>query len=216
MTRKRTSPRPCPTCSTLYEKKPHEVRMGAYCSPRCRLIAKTGEPAFEIIEDGLSARIPLRARDDSIRAYTIVDMADAEWASRWRWSLDKNGYVTRKQYFGGGLLTRRMVTFRFHRELMGLTPDDGLEVDHRDLDKLNNRRSNLRVVTHAEQMQNRPSLPGSSSQYRGVHWDKSRKKWVVTVGIDGMHHQIGRFDDEHQAGEAARVARAKLLPFATN
>lgn len=216
MTKKRSTTRPCPTCGEMYTKPPGHVRTGAYCSPGCRLAEKTGEPPYVLTEDGLSARIPLRARDDSVRAYTVVDLADAAWVSRWRWCLDKDGYATRKEYTGGGAANKQVITFRLHREVAGLPPatEDEREVDHRDLDKLNNRRSNLRVVTHAEQMQNRPSLPGSSSQYRGVMWSKAHKCWVATVKAGSKTHHLGHFSQESDAAEAARLGRGKLLPFA--
>jgi hypothetical protein len=218
MTRKRTNPHPCPSCGETVTRDPLKVRTPLYCSPGCRVIAQTGEPLFELSPDGASAQIPLRARDGSVRAYTTVDAADAEWLSKWRWCLDKNGYVTRKAYLGGGGANRQMVNFRLHRELLGLPPatEDDREVDHRDLDKLNNRRSNLLIVTHAQQMQNRPSLPGSSSRYRGVYWSKARQRWVASVKTGGKTHHFGHFSSEEAAAKAARAGRSKLLPFATD
>ena len=52
------------------------------------------------------------------------------------------------------------LTHYLHREVLGLTPGDGLETDHRNGDRLDNRRSNLRVATRAQNAQNVPARSG--------------------------------------------------------
>jgi len=156
-----------------------------------------------------AVRIPLRARDGSVRAYAIVDAADADWVNQWRWSLN-GGYAHRctlKNY------VRRK--FLMHRELMGLVQGDGLEVDHINRNKLDNRRANLRVVSKSEQAQNRPSI-GKSSSLRGVSWSKQWNKWQVSITASGTRHFIGYFRSEKEAGAAAAKARKRLLPFAVD
>jgi hypothetical protein len=160
-----------------------------------------------------TVRIPLRARDGSVRAYALVDAADAEWANQWKWHLTDKGYARRSEYMGGG---RRGTTksYFLHREILGLTHGDGADGDHIDLNKLNCRRSNLRVLTDGKNAQNRPGWSVASSKYRGVSWDKSRRKWLAYITVAGKHRRIGRFDSEDDAGEAARLARVELMPYA--
>lgn len=155
-----------------------------------------------------TVRIPLRARDGSVRAYAIVDAADADWVNQWRWSLNE-GYAARCEYIG-----RKVRHVYLHRELLGLARGDGLKGDHRDRDKLNCRRSNLRVSTHRGNMQNTSSRMGTSSRYRGVHWSKAHQRWQAQVGVDGKSTYLGLFDSEEEAANAAKAARLKLLPFA--
>ena len=157
------------------------------------------------------ARIPLRARDGSIRAYAVIDMADAEWASQWRWHLHPKGYATRSQKIDG--IPR---TFRLHRELLGLMRGDGLDVDHIDRDKLNCRRSNLRIVPKGKNSQNQPSVRGSTSRYRGVSWRGDPGQWGAYVKTGGKQYRLGQFASETEAAEAARLGRARLLPFAVD
>lgn len=96
-------------------------------------------------------RIPLfrRGQAEPI-AFTIVDAADARWLLEHRWGLGSDGYATRR---------RPGVAIRMHREILGLAAGDGRHTDHINRDKLDNRRANLRVVTAAQNMQNRPSVP---------------------------------------------------------
>ena len=154
-------------------------------------------------------RIPLRARDrKTVRAYVIIDAADAAWVNQWRWCLIGQ-YAGRRATIDG-----RSRYFLLHRELLGLTFGDSMEGDHIDRDKLNCRRSNLRSVTKRGNRQNVASRKGASSQYRGVSWDKAAGKWVAGIGIDGKRKYLGYFDDEDEAAEVARAARARFLPFA--
>lgn len=98
-----------------------------------------------------------------------------------------------------------------HRYLLGLQPGDGLEGDHKDGDPLNNRRSNLRVCTHALNHQNKAKYRGTS-RFRGVSLD-SRGKWYAYGKIDGKMKNLGRYDDEEEAGRVAEEWRRQNLPF---
>lgn len=155
------------------------------------------------------AQIPLRARDGSVRAWAIVDDADFDVLGRWRWCVCAGGYAGRTERAAGG-----QWTVLLHREILGLRPGDGQEVDHWDLDKLNCRRSNLRVVTHAQNGQNLRSRRGARSQYRGVSWNCRRGAWAARVKISGRAHFGGYFDDEEEAATKAHRMRAELMTHA--
>jgi hypothetical protein len=100
-----------------------------------------------------------------------------------------------------------------HREVLGLAADDSRVVDHVNRDRLDNRRSNLRLLSAAENAQNQGPARGSTSRFRGVHWCASRRKWVARVKIDGRHRNLGRFDDELEAARVAAAYRAEHMPF---
>jgi len=158
-------------------------------------------PAEDYIE------IPLRRRDGSLRAHAVIDAEDAHLAVH-RWHLHCNGYAARTLWLPGG--KRRAVLL--HRAILGLTFGDGVEVDHIDGDPLNCRRSNLRVVTHAQNGQNVPSQAGSSL-YRGVTWHKADQKWKAQAHLGGVNHYLGSFDDEQEAAAAAQAWRIINMPF---
>lgn len=143
--------------------------------------------------------MPLRTKDGSVRAYALIDDEDAVLA-QYRWSLDSKGYAARTLPRGVGERRRELL----HRVVLGLSPGDGLECDHVNGNRLNCCRSNLRVVTRHQNMQNFPSQRGSISRYRGVTWDMNRGKWIAQACINRKKFFLGRFDDEE---EAARVAQ---------
>lgn len=199
----------CPACGTVTTKPPSKAHQ-VYCSMRCAKL-KPREP-LEIDETG-TARIPLRARDGSVRAYALIDAADAEWAAQWRWSLDSDGYAVRTEYAGKGKSVR---LFRLHRELLGLMRGVATDGDHWDRNRLNNRRANLRATPKGGNAQNKSSHAGSSSQYRGVSWNKNARKWQATVSENGKVKYLGSYASEEEAAEVARAARERLMPYATN
>lgn len=151
-------------------------------------------------------RIPLRRRDGSVRAYALVDSEDFARYGHLRWSLGNQGYVVHnKNTSRKGVALNKQLSL--HRLILGLEVGDGRESDHINGDRLDNRRSNLRIVTHAENLQNRASW--GSSKYPNVH--RVRGKWHVQVKLHGKPYSFGSYDDEDEAGESAKHARAMLF-----
>ena len=145
------------------------------------------------------AAILLRDRHRRLTGVALVD--DEDWgrlASR-RWHLMPVGYA------------QTGAVALMHREIMGLEPGDGKYVDHINGDKLDNRRANLRVVTNAENAQNRRGGRGTSA-HRGVSWDKPTGRWKAQVTLNGRNHFLGRFDSEDHAARVAADFRREHMP----
>lgn len=86
----------------------------------------------------------------------------------------------------------------------------GDKVDHRNHDGLDNRRRNLRPSGRKGNQANTRSRRGSSSEFKGVAWDKSRNKWIATIKCDGKSRTLGRFNDEAAAAHAYDVEAVAL------
>lgn len=146
-------------------------------------------------------------RCGQVIGYARVDAIDYYEHSRWVWRLSSNGYAYRSVSRNG-----KKIALLLHRQLLSLGPDDFGVVDHINHDKLDNRRQNLRVVTHAENMQNRLPHRGSTSRYRGVYWHARKRKWRAVVRMNSKAHHLGQFDSEEEAAEVARRWRAEYMP----
>ena len=81
---------------------------------------------------------------------------------------------------------------KLHRFLMGDPP--GLVVDHWDGNRLNNRKSNLRVCTTRENNMNIGLMGRNRSGYRGVSFSKTNRKWRATISLDRKQLHLGYFD----------------------
>lgn len=214
MPNKRTIPRICRYCGNGFMAEAGQVNRGrhVFCSVACRC-AGHRRPVLPILTgtDPGTALIPLPAQDGSIRAYALIDASDAEWAGQWRWHLVGTGYAGRRMW---GTASSRVVLL--HRELLGPMYGDDTEGDHIDRDPLNNRRGNLRPLTLAGNLQNKPSYRGSTSPYRGVSWNRRQQQWHAQIQVSGKKMHLGYFTDELEAAEAARAARARLMPYAVD
>mgnify|MGYP002412235372 FL=1 len=90
-----------------------------------------------------------------------------------------------------------------HRLLM--VPEAGLVVDHIDGNGLDNRRSNLRTCSNAENSRNRRKAKGgTSSSFKGVA--RFRNGWQAQIIVDGKNLYLGRYQDEHEAALAYDAA----------
>jgi len=95
---------------------------------------------------------------------------------------------------------------KLHRFL--LNAPDGMQVDHINGDRLDNRRSNTRLCTAGENNMNRRySQPLGRSGVRNVVWDPRAHKWFVKVRARGVQYLGGYFNNLEDAAEAAQRLR---------
>jgi hypothetical protein len=122
--------------------------------------------------------------------YAYVDAADYEWLSRWTWHL-RGGYAIRLE---------KQKHVYMHRQIM--QPPAGMVVDHKNCNKLDNTRANLRICTRQENMRNRAKRQGTSSRFKGVSYSKRHGKYFATVYGEGESPFLGLFTDEVEAARA--------------
>ena len=75
-------------------------------------------------------------------------------------------------------------------------------IDHIDGNPSNNLISNLREATNAENQANRKKNKNNTSGYKGVHWNKCKKRYQVYAMVDGK--QVIRYAKDFE--EACRIA----------
>lgn len=151
--------------------------------------------------------IPLRRRGEPT-VYAQVSAEDFVWLNDYRWTLSSKGYAQRTFEKDG-----RWIAVLMHREILGLEPGDGLEGDHHNGDKLDNRRTNLRITTRAENGQNLRHVHGGTSRHRGVYFSAKAGKWCASAKLRGVCHHLGTFDTEDEAAAAASAWRQEHMPF---
>jgi hypothetical protein len=121
---------------------------------------------------------------------SIVDEGDFDFLNQWKWQAQSDGYAMRTEWDKN---TKSNKCVLMHRLIMG-TPQ-GMDTDHINRDRLDNRKSNLRICTRAENISNR----GCSSNREGLEYVyKCGKKWkvMVTVGsYDNLEDAISARDN---------------------
>lgn len=131
----------------------------------------------------------------------IVDDADFHWTNQHKWyAQSSNG-----KWYAARRLSRREDRNRklvlLHRVLLNAAPDK--DVDHRNGNTLDCRRENLRLCSESQNLHNRGLVKSrNKSGYKGVYFDKQRKKWRSRIMIDRKMIELGFFNTPEDASEA--------------
>ena len=131
--------------------------------------------------------IPLYNKKRDIVGHAIVDECDWENARKHKWHMHL-GYAY-------GQINK--VNIFLHHFIHG-KPDHGYVIDHKNRNRLDNRRENLREITYSENAKNKSKNKDHSSQFFGVGWHIRVKKFTCTY----CRKHVGYFDDEVEAGLA--------------
>lgn len=81
-------------------------------------------------------------------------------------------------------------------------------IDHINGNPTDNRLSNLRDVSNAENLKNASLSKGNTSGFCGVHWHSKNKKWQAKIGVAGRTVHLGYFDSVVEAANARAQANS--------
>lgn len=154
-------------------------------------------------------KIPLRNCNGDIVDFALVDAEKYAQVSAFKWYRNNDGYVIRIKRHGNS-----RETIYLHRFIVGLKKGDPRIVDHINGNRLDCRMSNLRIISIKDNNQNRANQKGARSRYRGVHWDKQKRKWRAEHYLNGRRYHLGFFDSEDEAGAVAARWRKQNMPLA--
>jgi hypothetical protein len=136
----------------------------------------------------------------------LVDDDTYSWASKKKWGISQDGYVT-------GTITERVGRYRsvyLHRLIMGLDFGDKRTVDHMNGNKLDNRNGNLRIATQSQNCGNGKIRKfKKTSRFKGVY--RNKYGWVAQITKDYKIKYIGRFETEVDAAKAYDICATKLF-----
>ena len=91
----------------------------------------------------------------------------------------------------------------------------GRQTDHINRDGLDNRKSNLRTCSIAENKQNQDAQKNNkSSGIKNIYWCKKQQKWRVALRINQVLKSFGRYEYLEEAIKVADDARKKYFVFA--
>jgi hypothetical protein len=137
----------------------------------------------------------------------VVDDGDLDALTQHRWYIQRTKrahtiYAMARVAMPDG----RHVTKGIHRLIMG--DPVGMDVDHINGNGLDNRRSNLRVVTRQQNLQNQKARAGSSA-YRGVR--AANGKWLAGITHNYKRIHCGTFVTEEAAAQAYDAKARELF-----
>lgn len=131
----------------------------------------------------------------------LVDDEDFEKISAYSWHIQGPGYVGRTYRENGKMRHEYLHHF--------LTPAL-TKVDHKNLNKLDNRKRNLRPASNLQNQANRPKFIGQySSRFKGVYFNKSQGEWIARIGGGGRQY-LGHYPCEIEAAKAYNAAAKEM------
>jgi len=139
----------------------------------------------------------------------IADDSDFEYLNQFKWHAacpDDKWYARRAlPHAPGG--KQKHITMQ--DDLLG-KPPKGMEIDHKDGNGLNNKRDNIRVCTHHQNLMNKAGH-GETSKFKGVTRRKGMNKYRASIGFFGKVIHLGYFKKEEDAAIAYNNAALKYF-----
>lgn len=166
-------------CGNLHEVDPCHLKDGHTRSCRkCKTIVR---------ENGYLKYI------DKKGDYFLFDECDLDLIKKYMWSVNsKLGYAYSSPKPNG---KRELL----HRYLLGF-PD--AEIDHINGNPRDNRRKNLRICSHSENLKNTKMHYDNRSGFKGVYFSKDRNKYRARITVDGKSIYLGQYDTAEEGGRA--------------
>jgi hypothetical protein len=182
---------------SLGKRVGHNIIYTEIEADKLRKITELSKPPKIISVEGEIAYI-------EIKGYTvIVDSEDLVKIRKYVWRRHGRG-----EYFITTTKTKRRKNIFLHRYIMDAPK--GTEIDHKNSNTLDNRKSNLRFCTSSENKYNRGRSKANTSGYKGVTKSKKQKRWQSKIKKDKKMYYLGRFDTP-EAAYAAYCEAAKKL-----
>jgi len=140
--------------------------------------------------------------------FAKVDDVDHEYLKKLSWS-EGGAHSGKKQY----AIHEGKRNIRMHRlvyeKRTGKKIPEGMEIDHKNGDRMDNRLMNLRLATHQQNSFNvSKKTKNPISIYKGVWYRKDHgrvKRWCADIKISGKKIHIGTFLTEKEAAEAYNI-----------
>jgi len=131
----------------------------------------------------------------------LIDDEDFDLVNQYQW------YIHPRTGYARGRKKNPECKYNFismHRLIMGIW-DKKIEIDHKNHNKLDNRKENLRTCNRSQNTSNRTGF--GASKYLGVC--QFRDRWKAGIGHDGKNEHIGIFENEIDAAKAYDEAAKK-------
>jgi|SRR5690625_777493 len=151
--------------------------------------------------DGEVTKIFLYSSDGEEK-YTLIDTEDLELV---KWIDGKISSTGGKYDYATGMLGDRRVFL--HRLVTRSLNLFNKEVDHIHHNTLDNRKSQLRVVSKSENQQNR------RKEIQGVFLCNTSDRWISEIGIDGKTIHLGSYKKKEDAIKARKEGEKKYHTY---
>lgn len=133
------------------------------------------------------------------------DLEDYDKIKNYCWRSDNDNYI-----ISHDTKSNNYSTIWMHRIILNLN-DKNLEVDHKNHNKKDNRKINLRVLTHSQNGKNQSLSKNNKSGTSDVCWHKATQKWQARICVNNKRIYLGCFADIDEAIRVRKEAEQKYF-----
>lgn len=130
------------------------------------------------------------------------DLEDYDKIKNYCWREDANGYIVANK--------QQRQTILLHRLVMNVI-DKKVDVDHIKHNLYDNRKNELRVTGHSDNLKNQKLNTSNTSGITGVHLLKKNKKWQSYITYNKKRIMLGEFKNFDDAVKARKEAEEKYF-----
>jgi len=189
----------CNKCSHAWSATPNNILRGKGC-PSCADSRRGRSRTNAIIEDHGDWLLIDVSTTRYPNSYMKID-SDVWGAikNKGRAYCSTRGYVMQHRKIDG-----KHMPHRVHHDVISC--EDGKERDHVNRNTLDNRRRNLRIVSHAVNMKNISLRSDNKSGHAGVWFCSRTKKWTAFIDVDGERIRLGSRNRKEEAISIREIA----------
>lgn len=186
------------TSSNLNNKKNPTTSCGCYAEEAQHKQKNTKENEWILNEkEGYATGITCNGQK------FLIDIDDLGKVKNYCWRIERNDYVIANSRNG----TNKIIWL--HRLIMNAT-NENVYVDHKNWNKRDNRKCNLRLATKSENNINIKRKKNNTSGYTGVCLNKRNNKYAARISKNGVRTFLGSFDSFEEAVIARHEAEIKI------
>ena len=174
-----------------------QVSCGCYNREKCKGILKERQ----MNKYDLSGEYGIGYTHNTNKEF-YFDLEDYDKIKNFCWREDSNGYIITNKS------DRKLLLL--HRLIMDVDGEK-IDVDHIKHNLYDNRKSELRVVRHSDNLKNQKVSSHNSSGVTGVSFSKESNKWESYITINRKRIALGRFDNFEDAVKTRKEAEEKYF-----
>ena len=143
----------------------------------------------EIIESNNYALLIIKNKKGKIIMEVMIDKEDILKISQYKWHKQADNYVA--------TILQNQYVLLLHRFIMDANKDEW--IDHKDRNRLDCRKNNLRKCTGQENCCNRGMQSNNTSGTSGVSWNKNKNKWRAYITLNHKRIELGYYNNINEA-----------------
>jgi hypothetical protein len=143
------------------------------------------------IVEGQTCKIECYYQNGKVSGYALIDVEDVERCKLYQWYINSEYPCT--------TIKGCRTLLRLHNFILNLQSNHEILGDHKNGNRLDCRKDNLRICSWSDNMCNVGKRKDNTSGYKGVYKSSNSSKWGAKIQKDGVNYHLGFFTTPEEA-----------------